>query len=193
MSLYPDFNIKIIPIFTHGDNILNKSLSKIEGKGLFIKELEFAFLENKVDIAIHLMKNLLVHITKELCLISICKRGNPLYFLVSNHYQSINDLPKEAVVGTFSLRRQCQLITYRPDLIILSLRGNVEIRIDNLDEGKYDAIILATEGLNRLNLKHRITQVIPAKLSRSLCGQGAIGIQSRLYDKTILFFFIKFK
>jgi hydroxymethylbilane synthase len=143
---------------------------------LFIKELEFALLENKEDIAIHSMKNLPVHITKELRLISICKRGNPLDSLVSNHYQSINHLPKGAVVGTSSLRRQCQLITYRPDLIILPLRGNVETRIARLDEGKYDAIILATEGLKRLNLKHRITQVIPAELSLPPCGQGVIGI-----------------
>jgi hydroxymethylbilane synthase len=188
LSLYPDLNTKIIPIVTHGDNILNKSLSKIGGKGLFIKELEFALLENKADIAIHSMKDLPVHITKELCLISICKRGNALDSLISNHYQSISHLPKGAVVGTSSLRRQCQLITYRPDLIVSPLRGNVETRIAKLDEGKYDAIILATEGLNRLNLKHRITQIIPAELSLPPCGQGAIGIQSRLHDKKILFF-----
>lgn len=188
LSLYPDLNIKIIPIVTHGDNLLNKSSSKFGGKGLFIKELECALLENKADIAIHSMKDLPVHITKELCLISICKRGNPLDSLVSNHYRSINHLPKGAIVGTSSLRRQCQLITYRPDLVISPLRGNVETRIAKLDEGKYDAIILAAEGLNRLSLKHRISQIIPAELSLPSCGQGAIAIQSRLHDKKILLF-----
>ncbi|CAL4325807.1 hydroxymethylbilane synthase [Buchnera aphidicola] len=188
LSLYPNLNIKLVPIVTHGDNILNKSLSKIGGKGLFIKELEIALLENKADIAIHSMKDLPVTITKELCLISICERGNPFDTLVSNNYKSINHLPKGAIIGTSSLRRQCQLITYRPDLIIVPLRGNVETRIAKLDQGKYDAIILAAEGLNRLGLKNRITQIIPAELSLPSCGQGAIGIQSRLHDKKMLFF-----
>ncbi|CAL4325962.1 Porphobilinogen deaminase [Buchnera aphidicola (Protaphis terricola)] len=187
LSLYPNLNIKLVPIVTHGDNILNKSLSKISGKGLFIKELEFALLENRADIAIHSMKDLPVHITKELCLVSICKRGNPLDSLVSNNYKTINQLPKGAIIGTSSLRRQCQLITYRPDLIVSPLRGNIETRIAKLDSGQYDAIILATEGLNRLSLKHRISQIIPAELSLPSCGQGAIGIQSRLHDKKILF------
>ncbi|WP_422667461.1 hydroxymethylbilane synthase [Buchnera aphidicola] len=188
LSLYPNLNIQLVPIVTHGDSILNKSLSKEGGKGLFIKELEIALLENKADIAIHSMKDLPVTITKELCLVSICKRGNALDSLVSNHYKSINHLPKGAIIGTSSLRRQCQLITYRPDLIIVPIRGNVETRIAKLDQGKYDAIILATEGLNRLGLKNRITQIIPAELSLPSCGQGAIGIQSRLHDKKISFF-----
>ncbi|ANZ22814.1 porphobilinogen deaminase [Buchnera aphidicola (Diuraphis noxia)] len=188
LSLYPDVNIKLVPIVTNGDNILNKSLSKIGGKGLFIKELEIALLENKADIAIHSMKDLPVNITKELCLVSVCKRGNPLDTLVSNHYNSINQLPQGAKIGTSSLRRQCQLITYRPDLIILPLRGNIETRIAKLDQGKYDAIILATEGLNRLKLQNRITQIIPAELSLPSCGQGAIGIQSRIHDKKMIFF-----
>lgn len=188
LSLYPDLNIILVPIVTHGDNILNKSLSKIGGKGLFIKELEIALLENKADIAIHSMKDLPVNITKELCLVSICKRGSALDTLVSNNYSSINELPKGAIIGTSSLRRQCQLITYRPDLIISPLRGNVETRISKLDQGKYDAIILAAEGLNRLNLQHRISQIIPSELSLPSCGQGAIGIQSRLHDKKTLFF-----
>jgi len=188
LSLYPNLDIKLVPIVTHGDNILNKSLSKIGGKGLFIKELEHALLENKADIAIHSMKDLPMNITKELCLVSICKRGSALDSLISNNYQSINQLPKGAIVGTSSLRRKCQLITYRPDLIISPLRGNIETRIAKLDQGKYDAIILAAEGLNRLSLKNRISQIIPAKLSLPSCGQGAIGIQSRLHDKKILFF-----
>lgn len=188
LSLYPNLDIQLVPIVTHGDNILNKSLSKVGGKGLFIKELEIALLENKADIAIHSMKDLPVNITKELCLVSICKRGNPLDTLVSNNYKSINQLPQGAIVGTSSLRRQCQLITYRPDLIVSPLRGNVETRIAKLDQGKYDAIILATEGLNRLSLQDRITQVIPAELSLPSCGQGAIGIQSRIHDKKVIFF-----
>jgi hydroxymethylbilane synthase len=188
LSLYPNLNIKLVPIVTHGDNIINKSLSKIGGKGLFIKELEVALLENKADIAIHSMKDLPMNIAKDLCLVSICKRGNPLDTLVSNHYQSINQLPKGAIIGTSSLRRQCQLITYRPDLIISPLRGNVETRIAKLDQGKYDGIILAAEGLNRLNLQNRITQIIPAELSLPSCGQGAIGIQSRTKDKKVILF-----
>lgn len=188
LSLYPNLNIKLVPIVTHGDNILNKSLAKIGGKGLFIKELENALLEHKADIAIHSMKDLPVNITKELRLVSICKRGNPLDTLVSNNYQSINQLPKGSIIGTSSLRRQSQLITYRPDLIISPIRGNVETRIAKLDQGKYDAIILAAEGLNRLSLQHRITQIIPAELSLPSCGQGAIGIQSRMHDEKVIFF-----
>ncbi|CAL4325776.1 Porphobilinogen deaminase [Buchnera aphidicola (Eriosoma grossulariae)] len=186
LFFYPDWHIYLIPITTYGDTILNKSLAKIGGKGLFMKELEIALLQNQADIAIHSMKDVPVYNNKELCFSSICKRENALDAFISNHYHSIDSLPYGAKIGTSSLRRQCQLIAYRPDLIFIPLRGNIETRLKKLDKKKYDAIILAKAGLNRLGLRNRISQTIPAEISLPSCGQGAIGIQSRSNDKKII-------
>lgn len=123
--MYPDLNIKLAPII-HGDNILNKFLSKVGVKRLFIKEWELALLKNKTDIAIYFMKNLPINIVKERCLISFCRKGNVLNTLLSNNYESISQLLKSAAIGTSSLRRQCQRVIYRLDLIVYPLRGNVE-------------------------------------------------------------------
>ncbi|HMI76742.1 MAG TPA: hydroxymethylbilane synthase [Buchnera sp. (in: enterobacteria)] len=181
----PHLTIKLIPMLSSGDIFHNVSLSNIGGKGLFIKELEQALLNGIADIAIHSMKDVPINIHKELCLLSVCKRGNPLDALVSNIYQSINTLPKGAKIGTSSLRRKSQLIRYRPDLIINPLRGNIHTRLQKLDAGNYDAIILSTEGLNRLGLQNRISQIIPAELSLPACGQGAIGVEYRLQDNRV--------
>ncbi|HXK00679.1 MAG TPA: hydroxymethylbilane synthase [Buchnera sp. (in: enterobacteria)] len=185
LCFYPHLIIKLIPIVTRGDIILHKSLSNIGGKGLFIKELELALLENKADIAVHSMKDIPNTLPPGLCLSSICKRGNALDALVSNHYKSIDHLPKRAIIGTSSLRRKSQLIRYRPDLIIYPLRGNIHTRLKKLDDGHYTAIILSAEGLNRLGLKKRISQIIPAELSLPPCGQGAIGVEYRSSDLNI--------
>ncbi|CAL4325014.1 hydroxymethylbilane synthase [Buchnera aphidicola] len=185
LYFYPHLKIQIIPINTYGDQNIDKPLYRINGKNIFIKELELALLKNQADIAIHSMKDIPIKIHNQLHLISICKRGNPLDALVSNYYNSINELPIGAIIGTSSLRRKCQLISYRPDLIIYPIRGNIETRINKLDLGMYDAIILGVEGLNKLKLKHRIKQIISEKLSLPSCGQGAIGIESRKYDKNI--------
>ncbi|CAL4325758.1 Porphobilinogen deaminase [Buchnera aphidicola (Eriosoma lanigerum)] len=186
LLFYPDWYIYLVPITTNGDIILDQSLSKIGGKGLFMKELEIALIENKADIAIHSMKDVPVKITKELCFASICKRDSALDVFISNYYNSIDSLPNGAKIGTSSLRRQSQLVSYRPDLIIIPIRGNIETRLKKLDEGQYDAIILAKAALTRLRLKNRITQIIPAEQSLPSCGQGAIGIQSRSNDKKII-------
>ncbi|CAL4044097.1 hydroxymethylbilane synthase [Buchnera aphidicola] len=193
LYFYPHLIITLIPIVTRGDLILHKSLSNIGGKGSFTKELELALLDNRADIAVHSMKDIPNTIPSELCLSSISKRGNPLDAFVSNCYQSIDQLPKQAIIGTSSLRRKAQLIRYRPDLIIQPLRGNIDTRLKKLDEGKYTAIILATEGLNRLGLKNRINQIIPAEYCLPPCGQGTIGVEYRLNDHNISLLLKKIK
>jgi hydroxymethylbilane synthase len=187
LSVYPDWNFYLIPMSTNGDNFLKSSFSKLNGKGIFMKELELALINNTADIAIHSMKDVPVNISKKLCLASICKRDNPLDALISNYYSSIDRLPFKAKIGTSSLRRKCQLINYRSDLNVLPLRGNIETRLKKLDEGIYDAIVLAVAGLNRLKLKHRIQQIIPPELLLPPGGQGAIGIQSRSNDLETIF------
>ncbi|WP_343189447.1 hydroxymethylbilane synthase [Buchnera aphidicola] len=186
-KIYPNIIINLIPIITKGDIINKKYNKKINGKGIFIKELEVALLNNKADIAIHSVKDIPNLISKELIITSIYKRGNPSDALISNKYNCIKDLPKNAKIGTSSLRRKFQLIMHRPDLIIKKLRGNVETRINKLDKGYYDGIILAVEGLYRLGIKKRIKQIISKKILLPACGQGAIGIQSRINDTFILF------
>ncbi|CAL4325427.1 Porphobilinogen deaminase [Buchnera aphidicola (Thelaxes suberi)] len=185
-AIYPNLNIQLIPIKTHGDIIAKKRWNALNGKGIFIKELEIALLENIADIAIHSVKDLpIINMSTKLCLSTVLKRGNPLDALISNMYNKLQDLPKGAIIGTSSLRRQCQLLHYRPDLIVHPVHGNIETRLKKLDEGKYDAIILSVEGLNRLNLHNRINEVIPLNISLPSCGQGAIGIQSRIQDTKI--------
>ncbi|WP_343153975.1 hydroxymethylbilane synthase [Buchnera aphidicola (Mindarus keteleerifoliae)] len=186
ISIFPNLLISIIPIATHGDKFLDSSFIKNNGKGVFIKELELALIQNKVDIAIHSVKDIPMVIHKNLSLACICKRINPLDALVSKKYENIDQLPKNAIIGTSSLRRKFQLINYRQDLIFSPLRGNIETRLKKLDKGKYDAIILAAAGLKRLGLKKRISYIIPPELSLPPCGQGAIGIECRLKDKKII-------
>ncbi|ARJ42081.1 hydroxymethylbilane synthase [Pantoea alhagi] len=183
MACHPGLQVELVPMVTRGDIILDTPLAKVGGKGLFVKELELAMLENRADIAVHSMKDVPVEFPQGLGLVTICEREDPLDAFVSNHYATLDALPQGAVVGTSSLRRQCQLAELRPDLTIRSLRGNVGTRLSKLDAGEYDAIILAAAGLKRLGLQDRIRYAIPAEVSLPAVGQGAVGIECRLDDE----------
>ncbi|MXP51412.1 hydroxymethylbilane synthase [Pantoea sp. SoEX] len=186
-KIYPKLNIKLVPVVTQGDIILDKLIFKIGGKGIFVKELEQLILQHQADLAVHSIKDLPAKLPEGLGLVTICKRENPYDVIVSHEYSSIDDLPKGAVIGTSSLRRGCQIISYRPDLLIHSIRGNIGTRIDRLSRGKYDAIIIAAAALNRLGLKHKIKhQIIPANILLPAVGQGAIGVECRLEDNNLI-------
>ncbi|MBK2025145.1 hydroxymethylbilane synthase [Francisella philomiragia] len=163
---------------TQGDIILDKPLNKIGGKALFMKELEIAMLNNKADIAVHSLKDVPYQLPQGFCLASFMPREDPRDAFVSNKYSSIDDLPRGAIVGTSSLRRKAQLLHYRYDLEIRDLRGNVQTRLSKLDNGDYDAIILASAGLIRLELNERITQFIPVEISLPAVGQGIVVIEA---------------
>jgi hydroxymethylbilane synthase len=183
---HPGLNVELVKMTTKGDQILNSPLSKIGGKGLFIKELEVGMMEGVADIAVHSMKDVPYEIPPGFELGAILKRENPFDAFVSNNFDSINDLPQGAKVGTCSMRRIVQLKAIRPDLEILDLRGNVNTRLQKLDNGEYDAIILACAGLIRLKFEDRIKQQIPAEQSLPAVGQGAVGIEIRENDQEIL-------
>ena len=183
---YPGLNIELVKMTTQGDQILHSPLSKIGGKGLFIKELEQGMLAGEADIAVHSMKDVPYEIPPGFELGAILKRENPFDAFVSNHFNSINDLPQGATVGTCSMRRIVQLKAIRPDIKILDLRGNVNTRLKKLDDGEYDAIILACAGLIRLGFEDRIKQQIPEDQSLPAVGQGAVGIEIRENDTEIL-------
>ena len=184
-ALHPGLDVEIIGMTTKGDQILDVPLAKIGGKGLFVKELEQSMLEGNTDIAVHSMKDVPMHFPEGLELAAICKRESPFDAFVSNRYNSIDQLPEGAVVGTSSLRRQSQLSALRPDLVVKGLRGNVNTRLAKLDAGEYDAIILADSGLRRLGFHERIRQVISAEQSLPAVGQGALGIECRSNDSAI--------
>ena len=181
-QLYPDLIVELVPMVTKGDVILDSPLAKIGGKGLFVKELENALLNKEADIAVHSMKDVPMQFPEGLGLAVICKREDPRDAFVSNSYRTFAELPQGAVVGTSSLRRQCQLKALRPDLDIRSLRGNVGTRLSKLDNGGYDAIILASAGLIRLGLADRIASFIEVEQSLPAAGQGAVGIECRTDD-----------
>ena len=183
MACHPGLQVELVPLVTRGDVILDTPLAKVGGKGLFVKELELALLENRADIAVHSMKDVPVAFPDGLGLTTICEREDPRDAFVSNHVESLDALPKGSVVGTSSLRRQCQLAAERPDLVIRSLRGNVGTRLSKLDNGDYDAIILAVAGLKRLGLEDRIRQALSPEQSLPAVGQGAVGIECRLDDE----------
>ncbi|MEG3756098.1 hydroxymethylbilane synthase [Psychromonas arctica] len=180
---HADLTVELLPMKTKGDIILDTPLAKVGGKGLFVKELEVAMLENRADIAVHSMKDVPVDFPDGLGLSVICEREDPRDAFVSNHFKEITELPQGAVVGTCSLRRQCQIKSIRPDLVIKDLRGNVNTRLRKLDEGEYDAIILAASGLMRLEMHDRIASFIAPEVSLPAVGQGAVGIECRLDDK----------
>lgn len=179
---HQQLTVRIVPMSTKGDKILDTPLAKIGGKGLFVKELELAMLEGVADIAVHSMKDVPVDFQPELMLHTICEREDPRDAFVSNHYQSLHQLPKNSVVGTSSLRRHCQIRHHRPDIQIKDLRGNVNTRLAKLDAGEYDGIILAAAGLIRLELSHRITEFLPINYLLPANGQGAVGIECRTND-----------
>lgn len=182
LKFHPDLIVELLPMKTKGDIILDTPLAKVGGKGLFVKELEVAMLEGRADIAVHSMKDVPVEFPEGLGLTIICEREDPRDAFVSNNFTSVDQLPQGAVVGTCSLRRQCQLSELRPDLVIKELRGNVNTRLNKLDEGQYDAIILAAAGLMRLEMPHRIASFIEPEVSLPAVGQGAVGIECRLDD-----------
>ncbi len=184
-SRYSEHTFKLVKIKTTGDKILDVALSKVGGKGLFVKELEDALLEEKVDFAVHSMKDVPVILPEGLHLTAITKREDPRDCFVSKNYNSIVDLPKNSKIGTSSLRRQCQLLYFRPDLKIEILRGNVETRIRKMVEGSFHAVILAYAGLKRLNLTEYVKEVLSEDISLPAIGQGALGIECRVADKEI--------
>ena len=181
---HPQLTIELVTFTTQGDKILDTPLAKIGGKGLFVKELEQAMLAGDADLAVHSMKDVPMECPEGLAITTICEREDPTDAFVSNRFASLQELPLGAIVGTSSLRRQCQLRALRPDLEIRDLRGNVGTRLGRLDNGEYDAIILASAGLKRLGLEQRIaqslTQLLPA------VGQGAVGIEARTNDAELL-------
>ncbi len=181
-SLHPGLEIQIVGMTTKGDKILDAPLAKVGGKGLFVKELEQGMLEGEADIAVHSMKDVPVEFPERLHLAVIMDREDPRDAFVSNRFTDLADLPQGACVGTSSLRRQCQLADYRPDLRIEPLRGNVNTRLAKLDAGEYDAIILAAAGLMRLGFESRIRGRISPEASLPAIGQGAIGIECRSAD-----------
>lgn len=182
---HPGLKVSLVPMVSRGDKLLDAPLAKIGGKGLFVKELETALLENEADIAVHSMKDVPMDFPEGLGLFCICEREDPRDAFVSNTYDSLDALPPGSVVGTSSLRRQAQLLARRPDLKIQFLRGNVNTRLAKLDAGEYDAIILAAAGLIRLGFEARIRASISVDDSLPAGGQGAVGIECRTADAEI--------
>ncbi|WP_299182145.1 hydroxymethylbilane synthase [uncultured Neptuniibacter sp.] len=178
--------VELLGMTSKGDKILDAPLAKVGGKGLFVKELEEAMLAGEADIAVHSMKDVPMEFPEGLGLAVICPREKPTDAFVSNHYNSIDELPEGSVVGTSSLRREAQIREKRPDLKIKWLRGNVNTRLRKLDDGEYDAIILATAGLLRLKMDERIRSEIPVEFSLPAGGQGAVGIECRTSDAELM-------
>jgi hydroxymethylbilane synthase len=189
--LHSEIEISLIKIKTTGDMILDVPLAKIGGKGLFVKEIEEAILRHKVDMAVHSMKDVPTELPEGLHLAAICRREDPRDALITKvqssefRVRSYKDLPHGATVGTSSLRRLCQLRNIRPDFKIVQLRGNLDTRIRKLDEGQFDAIIVAVAGVKRLGLAYRITEILEPEICLPAIGQGAIGIECRVNDKVI--------
>ncbi|MDY0057236.1 MAG: hydroxymethylbilane synthase [Methyloversatilis sp.] len=177
-SLYPGTTVDILGMTTRGDQILDRPLAKVGGKGLFVKELETALLEGRADLAVHSMKDVPMTLADEFALVATLEREVPQDAFVSSRYASLDELPPGAVVGTSSLRRESQLRANFPYLAVSSLRGNLDTRLRKLDEGQYDAIILAAAGLKRLGLGDRIRSLLPVELSLPAAGQGALGIEA---------------
>lgn len=184
-AIHPELKVELLGMSTQGDKILDVPLAKIGGKGLFVKELEQGMLDGHADIAVHSMKDVPVELPEGLHLPVILEREDPRDAFVSNHFESLDDLPQKARVGTSSLRRQCQIAESRPDLEIIPLRGNVNTRLSKLDAGDYDAIILASAGLKRLGFHDRIKSCLPRTQSLPAIGQGAIGIECRIDDERV--------
>ena len=183
---HPSLTVELVKMVTQGDKILDTPLAKIGGKGLFVKELEQGILNGDADIAVHSMKDVPAQLPDGLEMGAILLREDPRDAFVSNHYSNLQELPQGAVVGTSSLRRQCQLLNLRPDLTIKSLRGNVNTRLKKLDDNEYDAIILAAAGLIRLGFEERIKEALPINTMLAAIGQGAIGVECRQGDQATL-------
>ena len=176
--LYPDCVIELLGMTTRGDQILDRALSKVGGKGLFVKELETALLDGRADLAVHSLKDVPMEVTPGLQLTAILERADPRDALVSSQFGSLEALPPGAVVGTSSLRRQAALMAAYPHLVIKALRGNLDTRLRKLDDGEYAAIILAAAGLQRLGLAERIRAFLAPEHSLPSAGQGAMAIET---------------
>ena len=182
----PELDVQIVGMTTQGDKMLDRSLSKVGGKGLFMKELEQALLANEADIAVHSMKDVTVSLPQGLTIAAVCERENPQDAFVSSQYSALEQMPDGAKVGTSSLRRRSQIAHYFPHLEIVELRGNVNTRLAKLDNGEYDAIILAAAGLIRLGMEDRVKQCIPVEQCLPAVGQGIVGIECRQEDAAIM-------
>lgn len=185
-QLYPEITIRIQGMTTQGDQILDKTLSKIGGKGLFIKELEQALQENRADLAVHSTKDIPMELPEGFVLAAICTRANPFDAFVSNRFNSLAEMPVGSIVGTSSLRREAQIRARFPHLVVQPLRGNVQTRLNKLDSGQYDAIILAAAGLERLGIADRIRNILPPAESLPAVGQGALAIEIAEHRQDLL-------
>jgi hydroxymethylbilane synthase len=185
-ALHPQLTVELVTFVTQGDKILDTPLAKIGGKGLFVKELENALLDGRADLAVHSIKDVPMSLPDGLCLPVICEREDPTDAFVSNQYACLADLPKGARLGTSSLRRRSQIKFLRPDLQVIDLRGNVGTRLSKLDAGQYDAIILASAGLLRLEMPERIAERLSPTDSLPAVGQGALGLECRAGDEEVL-------
>lgn len=183
---HPGTTVELVKITTTGDKILDVPLAKVGGKGLFVKEIEDALLDGRADLAVHSMKDVPTELPASLHLGIVTKRENPQDAFLSNKYADVLALPQGGKVGTSSLRRKSQLACLRPDLVIEDLRGNLDTRLRKLDEGRYDAIILAAAGLNRLGLADRITALFDPGQMLPAIGQGALGLELRRDDQELL-------
>ncbi len=183
-DLHADMEIELVKIVTEGDRILDRPLSEIGGKGLFLKELEHAMLNGEADLAVHSMKDVPANMAAGLVLDAVLPRANPYDALFSRHDKPLSELPAGSRIGTSSLRRRSQLLAIRPDLKVIDLRGNVDTRLRKLDEGQYDAIILACAGLQRLGLGERITETLQLPDWLPASTQGIIGLQCREDDSS---------
>jgi len=185
LKIEPSLRVELLKIKTTGDKILDVPLAKVGGKGLFVKEIEEALIRKEADLAVHSMKDVPTELPEGLHLGAILIREDPRDAFISNRYKSFESLPKGAVIGTSSLRRSCQLLSIRGDLNIQTLRGNLDTRLRKLDEGQFDAIILASAGVKRLGFEKRISEIIPDEISLPAIGQGAVGIECRVDDDFI--------
>lgn len=183
---HPSLTVELVPMVSRGDKLLDVPLAKVGGKGLFVKELEHALINDEADIAVHSMKDVPMEFPDGLGLSVICEREDPRDAWVSNRFASVDDLPQGSVVGTSSLRRQSQILAARPDLEVKFLRGNVQTRLGKLDAGEYDAIVLAAAGLIRLELHERIRGFLAPEFSLPAGGQGAVGIECRMDDQRVI-------
>jgi hydroxymethylbilane synthase len=183
---YPNVLIELVEMNTTGDKIQDRPLAAIGGKGLFVKTLEEAMLQNRADFAVHSLKDVPPELPAQFTLAAISKRESPFDVLVSGRYSSLDELPKGAKVGTGSVRRTAQILHYRPDLELIDIRGNVDTRLRKLDEGQFDALILAEAGLNRLGLQGRIKQVLSPEICLPSVGQGALAIECLAENKALI-------
>ncbi len=184
MELHEGLEVELMKIKTTGDKIQDVPLAMVGGKGLFVKEIEEAMLRGEIDLAVHSMKDVPTILPESLFISVVTKREDPRDAFISNKYTSLGDMPGGARLGTSSLRRSCQIKALRPDIEIVSIRGNVDTRLSKLDQGEYDAIILAVAGVHRLGFKDRISEILDPEVSLPAIAQGAVGIECRKQDES---------